>query len=148
MNAIYEPSLVLATLSTGLHGSAAEQQLLRVPIPTASSEKGQTMVRCPSCYTILWSHYAFGGALKIVRVGTVDGVCDAEGRYWANGGLRPDAHIFAGGERHEWIGLEGERVYEGYGPREEYWSKESLERLEGFMRENQDVTAFSASEES
>lgn len=144
LNAIYEPSRVLITLSTGLSGSAAEQKLLRVAIPTASSEQGQTMVRCPSCYTILWSTYALGGPLKIVRVGTIDGTIDVEGRYLANGGLRPDAHIFAGEKRHRWLGLQGERVYEGYGPREAYWPKESLERLEGFTRENEDVTAFSA----
>ena len=100
------------------------------------------MVRCPSCYTILWSHYAFGGALKIIRVGTIDGVVDGEGVYWENGGLRPDAHIFAGEKRHGWIGLDGERVYERYGPREEYWPRESMVRLEAFMKENQDVTAF------
>lgn len=105
------------------------------------------MVRCPDCYTVVWSHYAAGGPLKIVRVGTVDGVVDAEGVYWANGGLKPHAHIFAGDEkRHRWFEIpKGSVVYEGYGPREKYWPEESLERLGEFEKENRGVKAFSAS---
>jgi hypothetical protein len=92
------------------------------------------MVRCPECYTVIWSHYKLGGELKIVRVGTVDGVVDEEGEYISNGGLKPHAHIFAGNEkRHRWFDIpEGGVVYDGYGPREEYWPKESLERIEKY----------------
>lgn len=65
-------------------------------------------------------------------MGTVDGVKGEDGRYVACGGLRPDAHLFAGkaGNRHGWIGvmLEGMRVFEAMGSKEEYWSEESLER--------------------
>lgn len=100
------------------------------------------MVRCPQCYTVVWSHYRAGGTLVMVRVGTLDAVV-SEGRTLPNGGLRPDAHIFAREGRHEWVRLEGERVYEGYGPRGEYWPKESLERLEEFSREGE-VEAFKA----
>ena len=141
LNAIYEPSLVTLT------GSATDSSLLHVPIPSASSPSGQTMVRCPKCYTVVWSHYAAGGPLKIIRVGTIDGVLDEEGRYVANGGLKPHAHIFAGEEkRHRWFGIPaGSVVYEGYGPREEYWPAESLVRLEEFTKGNQKVKAFSGS---
>lgn len=67
-------------------------------------------------------------------MGTVDGVQGPDGRYVACGGLRPDAHLFAGesGNRHSWIGLEGERVFESMGAKEEYWSEESLERWRVF----------------
>jgi hypothetical protein len=44
LNAIYEPSRVSASLSTGLSGQAAEQELFYVPTPTASSPSGQTTV--------------------------------------------------------------------------------------------------------
>lgn len=76
----------------------------------------------------------------MVRVGTLDPV-RSEGRTLPNGGLVPNAHIFAGRDRHGWVGLEGEVVYEGYGPRGDYWPKESLERLEEFSRE-ESVDAF------
>ena len=105
------------------------------------------MLRCPKCYTVIYSHYATGGPLKIIRVGTVDGVSDEEGRYVANGGLKPDAHIFAGDEkRHRWFDFPpGSVVYEGYGPRGEYWSAESLTRLEEFTKRDEGVSgAFSA----
>lgn len=70
-----------------------------------------------------------------VRVGTVDGV-ECEGRWLPNGGLVPDAHIFAGAERHQWVELGQESVvFERYGKKDEYWPKESLERLERFLRE-------------
>jgi len=95
------------------------------------------MFRCPQCFCVLWSTYAAGVGLKVVRVGTIDGVLDGEGKYVAGGGLRPDAHLFVG-SRHGWVGLEGERVYEGLGKREEYWSRESLERLEVFMEKRKE----------
>jgi len=78
----------------------------------------------------------------MVRVGTLDPV-SSEGRTLPNGGLVPNAHIFAGRDRHGWVGLDGEVVYEGYGPREDYWPKESLERLEEFTR-GESVEAFKA----
>ena len=89
------------------------------------------MHRCPRCYCVLWSNYS--SRLCVVRVGTIDGVVDGEGEYVPCGGLRPDAHLFVGGKRHGWIGLEGERVFEGLPVKEEYWSEESLERFRVFM---------------
>jgi hypothetical protein len=92
------------------------------------------MRRCPKCFTVLWSGYS--STLKVLRVGTVDGVVDKSGEYVPTGGLRPDAHLFAGegGSKHGWIGLEGERVFEGLGKKEDYWSRESLERWEVFVK--------------
>lgn len=53
-------------------------------------------------------------------------------------------HIFPSEDReHRWLGLERKRVYKGYGPREEYWLKESLERSDAFSKEAA-VTAFSS----
>lgn len=143
LNAIYEPSRITTTLSTGETGPEAEAKLLRKGVPTASSGKeGQTLVRCPECFAVLFSNYLAGGPLKIIRVGTIDGVTDEEGRYVPSGGLKPHAHIFAGdgggrSNRHRWFDIpEGSVVYEGYGPKDEYWPKESLERIQAFTIEN------------
>lgn len=92
----------------------------------------QIMYRCPQCYCVLWSTYAAGGhRLKVVRVGTIDDVRNVKGEIVRYGGLRPDAHLFADAE-NEWMDLQGERVYEKLGKKEEYWSKESLERWKVF----------------
>ncbi|KAH0444663.1 glutathione-dependent formaldehyde- gfa [Colletotrichum camelliae] len=137
LNALYEPDRVHTTLSTGENGEEAETQLLRKGIPTATSgAEGQVMVRCPECFTVLWSHYSgtTRSLLKIVRVGTIDGLVDGE-RYVPSGGLRPHAHIFAGSgsKRHRWFDIpEGDVVFDEYGPMEEYWPKESLERYKAF----------------
>jgi hypothetical protein len=76
--------------------------------------------------------YSAGVGLLVVRVGTVDGIVDQQGQFVVNGGLRPDAHLFVG-KGHKWIGLEGERLYEELGRKEEYWPKESLERMRMFV---------------
>lgn len=102
------------------------------------------MSRCPKCFTVLFSQYAPGRALKVVRVGTIDGVKGEKGEYVPCGGLRPDAHLFAeeGGVRHGWIGLGGDgdgdgdgkvKVFEGLGKKEEYWREESLRRWRLFL---------------
>jgi hypothetical protein len=111
--------------------SIPASSLLRTRVPTASG-RGQTMGRCPECYCVLWSEYGDEGrCLRVVRVGTIDGVKDEEGRNVPMGGLKPDAHIYAR-SRCAWIGVEGERVFEGMGKKEEYWSAESLERWRVF----------------
>lgn len=96
------------------------------------------MYRCPRCYCVLWSKYGSSG-LCVVRVGTIDGVLDGEGRYVPCGGLRPDAHLFVGANRHAWVGLEGERVFEGLAMKEEYWGEESLERFRVLTSEDADA---------
>jgi hypothetical protein len=134
LNAFYEPDRVTPTLSTGESGPDAHAKLLRTSVPSLKGgEQGQVMTRCPRCYCVLWSNYPAGSALCVVRVGTVDGVVDAEGGYVAAGALRPDAHLFAEGNRHAWLGLEGERVFETMGKKEDYWSEESLERFRMLM---------------
>jgi hypothetical protein len=92
------------------------------------------MTRCPKCYGVLWSEYGTGKCLLVVRVGTIDSVVDDEGKIVPMGGLRPDAHIFVK-SKVDWVGLEGERVYEEMGKKEEYWSAESLERWRVFKEE-------------
>jgi hypothetical protein len=95
------------------------------------------MYRCSQCYCVLWSTYAAGGhRLKVVRVGTLDDVVNERGGVLANGGLRPDAHLFVD-EKNAWVNLSGERVYEKLGVKEEYWSEESLERWRVFMSKTQ-----------
>jgi hypothetical protein len=95
------------------------------------------MSRCPKCYCVLWSMYSAGVGLLVVRAGTVDGVVDQRGQFRANGGLRPDAHLFVG-KGHKWNGLEGEKVYEELGRKEEYWPEESLERMRMFIEKMND----------
>ncbi|KAH3906435.1 hypothetical protein HBH56_203930 [Parastagonospora nodorum] len=111
LNALYEPDRVIVQ-------DGKEADILRTNVP--SEKGGQTMHRCPKCYTVLWSTYAAGrDLLKVVRVGTIDG---------GVGKLRPDAHLFVGKEKG-WMNLDGERVFETVGKKENYWSGESLERF-------------------
>ena len=122
-----EHDRIRATLSTG---EEAESQLMQTSIPTdQSGAGGQVTTRCPRCYCALWSVYAVDGDfVRVVRVGTLDSFVDeAEGKMVPCRGLKPAVHIYTrtmvGG-----IDLTGERVYEGAGKREEFWTKESLER--------------------
>jgi hypothetical protein len=134
-NAFYEPDRVVVTLSTGETGSDAEAKLLRTTVPSLKGgANGQVMTRCPKCYGVLWSEY--GSRLRVVRVGTLDGVINKAGDVVPVGGLKPDAHLFAGegGSKHVWVNLDGEKVYESLGRKEEYWSQESLERWEVFVK--------------
>lgn len=57
----------------------------------SQSKKGQTVARCPRCYTCLWSHYGGGSgpAITVIRVGTLD-------EAWKVG---PDVHIFTRSKR-------------------------------------------------
>jgi hypothetical protein len=101
------------------------------------------MYRCPRCYCVLWSTYAAGGhRLRVVRVGTIDDVVTEKGKCVANGGLRPNAHLFVekgedGNKVGGWMDLQGERTYEKLGNKEEYWSAESLERFSMVMSKAQ-----------
>ncbi|KAF2026797.1 hypothetical protein EK21DRAFT_73386, partial [Setomelanomma holmii] len=131
-NAFYEPDRVVVTLSTGETGPEAEERMFQSAVPSLKGGiRGQIMSRCPKCFSTLWSSYTAGSALKIVRAGTIDGVVDEQGRYVPCGGLRPDAHIYVA-SACGWVNLESERVYQGMGVKDEYWSKESLERFEKF----------------
>jgi hypothetical protein len=139
LNAFYEPDRIAAALSTGESGPAAEAKLLSSTVPTVSAGKdGQVMTRCPRCYCVLWSGY--GGRVRLVRVGTLDAVRGEGGAMVPAGGLRPSAHLFAGegGSRASWVNVDGAKVFEGVGKKEEYWSQESLERWEVFAKEGQE----------
>ena len=126
------------SLSTGVSGLEAESQLLAKPVASLTGgAEGQMLIRCPECYAVLWSNYRKSKGLRMVRVGTIDGVLD-EGRYVAAGGLKPDAHVFSGegSNGHGWFEWgEGVKVYPANGVKSEYWSEESLRRLEVFLRE-------------
>lgn len=129
LNAFYEPDRVVPVLSTGESGRDAEARMLVTAVPSLKGgEKGQVMARCPECFTVLWSSYVAGSALRAVRVGTVEAVVDGGGRGVACGGLRPDVHIHTAGACG-WVDFKGERVYEGMSVKEEYWAEESLERF-------------------
>src|SRR5215210_1418976 len=67
-----------------------------VTIDTPSnSGKGQKIVRCPTCYVALYSHYAgMGEVLSFVRVGTLD-----EAPRFA-----PDVHIYTK-SKQPWVVL-------------------------------------------
>jgi hypothetical protein len=80
---------------------------------------------------VLWSEYGGGKGFKFVRVGTLDSVRDGEGKVVPMGGVRPAAHIYVK-SKCSWVGTQGERVYEEMGRKEEYWSRESLERYKEF----------------
>ena len=86
----------------------------------SNSGKGQKVWRCPECYIALWSNYSrAGNKMHFVRVGTLDE---------ANR-LPPDIHIFTA-SKQPWVVIpDGLAAVKEYYDREEYWPKESLERL-------------------
>lgn len=94
-----------------------------VDTPSAS-DKGQKILRCPTCRIALWSHYAgAGAAVSFVRVGTLD---DPDL-------LPPDIHIFTS-SKQPWIVLPpGTTAVPAYYDRKQYWPPESLARLEALL---------------
>lgn len=96
--------------------------LIGAPHPVATpsaSGKGQTIVRCQSCHTAVWSHYhGAGPKIAFLRVGTLDHPHD----------VNPDVHIFTTSKR-PWVNLENEKnVCEEYYSAEDLWPEESLAR--------------------
>ena len=91
-----------------------------IDTPTASG-RGQQIVRCAACRVAVWSNYsAAGGAVRFVRVGTLDEPDRAP----------PDIHIFTS-SKQRWIRLAGDvPVVAAYYRRSEHWPQESLERYE------------------
>lgn len=64
-------------------------------ITPSASQKGQEVLRCPTCRVAVWSHYAGAGAkASFIRVGTLDdpALCP------------PDVHIFTS-SRLDWFDL-------------------------------------------
>lgn len=73
---------------------------------------------CETCRTALWSDYSRRGALRFVRVGTLDDPA----------ALAPDVHIFTR-SKQPWVGLPPETpAFEVYYDRDALWPAESLER--------------------
>ena len=96
--------------------------LIGAPEPVATpsaSGKGQTIVRCQSCRTAVWSHYhGAGPKIGFVRVGTLDHPHD----------VKPDVHIFTASKR-PWVNLTDEKnVFEAYYDAEELWPEDSKNR--------------------
>ncbi len=85
------------------------------------SNRGQKIVRCPSCRVAVWSHYSgFGDAVSFIRVGTLD---QADR-------LEPDIHIFTE-TRLPWVVLpEGVPSVAGFYHLKDHWPSPSLERLQ------------------
>ncbi|WP_417266918.1 GFA family protein [Celeribacter baekdonensis] len=89
-------------------------------VETASnSGKGQTIVRCPACHVVLWSHYSGAGrALAFVRVGTLEQARE----------ITPDVFIFTS-TAVPWMRFpDGAKVYPNYYPTKEVWTPEAIAR--------------------
>ena len=94
-----------------------------VDTPSASG-KGQQILRCPTCQTALWSHYAGADEhVAFVRVGTLD---DPDR-------LPPDIHIYTA-SKQPWVLLPPSiPAVEEYYRRSEYWTPESIARRNAAM---------------
>ncbi len=86
----------------------------------SESGRGQTIVRCPTCWVALWSHYVgIGPKTAFLRAGTLD---DPDL-------ITPDIHIYTA-SKQPWVTLSHDvPVVNEYYRRSEYWSAESIERL-------------------
>lgn len=96
--------------------------LIGAPHPVATpsaSGKGQTIVRCQSCQTAVWSHFhGSGPKIAFVRTGTLDHPHE----------VNPDVHIFTASKR-PWVNLEGaNNVHEEYYDPEALWPEASKAR--------------------
>lgn len=103
-----------------------------VLVPSESG-KGQSMSRCPRCFTCVWSNYSGNGPLaRAVRVGTLD-------EPWK---VMPDVHIYTESKHPAVIlpedgaeiddgngGKKKVRLFKRFYPVPEIWSKESLARM-------------------
>ncbi|KAI3401700.1 hypothetical protein diail_9364 [Diaporthe ilicicola] len=92
-------------------------ELLRTVIPTESGE-GQTVVRCPRCFTTVWTEYVLGPSVMFVKGGTLD-------RAWL---VEPDVHIYVRSKRPFVAIADGKPQFQEYYDRAEVWRPEALER--------------------
>ncbi|CAI4214572.1 unnamed protein product [Parascedosporium putredinis] len=93
----------------------------RVTHPTESG-RGQSLSRCPSCGTCLWSHYVGAGAsFAFVRAGTLD-------EAWR---IDPDVHIYTR-SRRAFVAIEdGKPQFEAFYPSwKELYRPDALVRFE------------------
>jgi hypothetical protein len=94
---------------------AGEPQPISVPTP---SGRGQRVFRCPACQVAVFSEYAGVGALRFVRIGTLD----------EPSALRPDVHIFTR-SKQPWVALPPDvPAFEVYYDSAKLWPAESLAR--------------------
>lgn len=94
----------------------------------SESGRGQKISRCPSCRVALWSNYSGAGDLvHFVRVGTLlDPDC-----------LSPDIHIFTS-SKQPWVVLPPHTpAVPEYYDLNDYWPKESLQRRQALVRQQQ-----------
>ena len=91
------------------------------PQPSAmptDSGRPHRVYRCTACGTAVWSEYGGVGALRFVRVGTLDNPA----------ALSPDVHIYTR-SKLPWIALpDGVPTFEAYYDSRQLWPAESLAR--------------------
>jgi len=89
------------------------------PIAMATdSGRPHRIFRCPDCQTAVFSEYGGAGALRFVRIGTLD----------RPSALAPDVHIFTR-SKQPWVRLpEGVPAFEVYYDSKTLWPTESLAR--------------------
>ena len=94
----------------------------------SESGRGQKISRCPSCRVALWSNYSGAGDLvHFVRVGTL---LDPDR-------LSPDIHIFTS-SKQPWVVLPPHTpAVPEYYDLNDYWPKESLQRRQALVRQQQ-----------
>jgi hypothetical protein len=96
---------------------------IEIETPSASG-RGQIIVRCPTCYVALWSHYAISGKkIAFVRAGTLDQPHEIE----------PDVHIYTSTKR-PWVVLpEGKKAVPQFYDPKTTWSPEARARWAAAM---------------
>jgi len=111
-------AFALNALVESVNVAIEQGEVSRSQLPT-SSGRGQTVVRCPGCGSVLWSHYnGIGDAVAFVRVGTLDNphLCP------------PDIHIYTG-TKQQWVQLDaGTPVVEEFYRRSATWPEGSVAR--------------------
>ncbi|KAJ0107858.1 hypothetical protein J7T55_007070 [Diaporthe amygdali] len=101
----------------GDNSNGPPDDLLRVAIPSESGE-GQMIVRCPRCFSAVWSEYVFGPPVMFIKSGTLD-------RAWL---VEPDLHIYVRSKRPFVAIGDGKPQFQEYYDRAEVWRPEALER--------------------
>jgi len=97
---------------------------LRIDNAPTPSGRGQTIHRCASCGTRMWSNYGTPDVIRFVAAGTLDDPA----------AITPDIHIFTR-SKLPWIALpEGARVTEEFFDARTVWPPESLARWKAAMR--------------
>lgn len=98
-------------------------EVARSPMPTESG-RPHGIDRCTHCGTAVWSEYGGVGALRFVRVGTLDDPA----------ALAPDVHIYTR-SKLPWVILpDGVPAFEAYYDSKKLWPPESLERRRAVFR--------------